>query len=351
MTNNIEIGSEFEMPDEGVISACTEFSEYELTLSGRTAIHLAIQDLLSQREVQKAWLPSYCCASMIQPFQDSGIPVCFYSVNRDRASGISRERFVPKYNDVVVSMDFFGFSDYENQALIESCLSNGVLVIEDTTHSFLSSNSDYNADYCIASIRKWFPLAFGGVVKKRDNSIKGKLHQPNEQIVKQKRRAMQEKTDYLNSSERDPDAKAQFLDKFRICNQSLLQEYKNFGIDAWSKSVLMKQDIDEIRQCRRENAKMLLNGLKHIRNINPLFPSIREEDCPLFVPIVLEKRDQLQKRLADQKIYCPVHWPKPRPEAKSDLYESEISLICDQRYGKKDMERILDVLTKFSKDN
>ena len=69
-------------------------------------------------------------------------------------------------------------------------------------------------------------------------------------------------------------------------------------------------------------------------------------DCPLFVPIVIakEKRNAIRKKLIDNQIYCPVHWPHPNAECQSNLYEMELSLVCDQRYNGDDMKRIVEVL-------
>lgn len=351
MSKYIEIGSEFEMPCEGLNPTDTKFEEYVLTYSGRTSIHLAIQDLLTQKAINKVWLPSYCCSSMIQSFQDFNIPICFYTVNGSRTGGVIREKFFPKVHDIVVSMSYFGFSDCDNEALIDLCVSKGISVIEDCTHSFLSLINYHDADYAIASIRKWFPLASGGVVKKKNNKMFCVLQKPNEYIIKEKRMAMQEKADYLNSSEIGPETKTRFLGKFEMFNQNLFREYKNLEIDPWSRSVLKKQNIDAIRCRRRKNATILLDGLSKLCGIRPLFSSLGENDCPLFIPVVSEKRNYLKKWLADQKIYCPAHWPKPCIEANTDLYDTELSLICDQRYNDEDMARILEVLTKFSKDN
>ena len=75
---------------------------------------------------------------------------------------------------------------------------------------------------------------------------------------------------------------------------------------------------------------------------------IENMDCPLFVPVIIKngKRDVIRKKLVDNEIYCPVHWPHPDANCESNLYEMELSLVCDQRYGREDMQRIVDVLNK-----
>jgi hypothetical protein len=59
-----------------------------------------------------------------------------------------------------------------------------------------------------------------------------------------------------------------------------------------------------------------------------------------FVPILLPNRNEIRAHLTKNEIYCPVHWPKPEG-CESNIYDHELSLICDQRYGIKDMKRIV----------
>lgn len=50
-------------------------------------------------------------------------------------------------------------------------------------------------------------------------------------------------------------------------------------------------------------------------------------------------------------IYCPIHWPIPERimlnNETRQVYEEELSLICDQRYGNNDMLRIAKVINDF----
>jgi hypothetical protein len=48
-----------------------------------------------------------------------------------------------------------------------------------------------------------------------------------------------------------------------------------------------------------------------------------------------------------QEIFCPVHWPLENMDVRrgSQLAESELSLIIDQRYERNDMDKIINILT------
>ena len=129
--------------------------------------------------------------------------------------------------------------------------------------------------------------------------------------------------------------------------------------DARSLEVLKTTDVSFIKVRRRENARVLANAINEIKDlrvkcINPLLTTL---DTPLFVPIMVtpESRNLLRRYLIDNDIYCPVHWPlsdlhKPMTGSKQ-LFESELSLICDQRYGENDMKRIAVTIKEFLENN
>jgi hypothetical protein len=176
-----------------------------------------------------------------------------------------------------------------------------------------------------------------GDLKYRPNKI------PPKEYISLKKSAMELKSIYLENG--DESLKPRFLSLFKKANEWLAENYSGLSIDDESKEYLSKVNADEHYSIRRKNAVVLYEGLSQIEGIVPLF-RFEDMDCPLFVPVIIEtgKRDQIRNKLTENKIYCPVHWPKPNAECKSNLYDVELSLICDQRYNSSDMERIISVL-------
>ena len=89
-----------------------------------------------------------------------------------------------------------------------------------------------------------------------------------------------------------------------------------------------------------------------------IFPTLTEDDCPMFVPILVPegKRNELRRYLIQRDIYCPVHWPvspyhKLQKGPETDLYDNELSLVCDQRYTERDMLRMVEAIHEFWKEN
>ena len=95
----------------------------------------------------------------------------------------------------------------------------------------------------------------------------------------------------------------------------------------------MHFDVKTVKRIRRENAKVLLKAFHGIFELG-------EDDCPLFVPILTEKRDDIRHYLMEKDIYCPVHW------SKFDWNGQELSMVCDQRYDGADMLRIVEQLKR-----
>ena len=73
----------------------------------------------------------------------------------------------------------------------------------------------------------------------------------------------------------------------------------------------------------------------------------------MFVPILVDPhiRNDLRSYLINRAIYCPVHWPKsPYHGVCNELYDMELSLVCDQRYDFADMDRVLQAIKDYFTD-
>lgn len=317
-----EIGSEFHrMPfEEG--HGLTLPRPGSFVFSGRTAIEAVLRDI---PDAHTALLPSYCCDSMIVPFLDAGIDVSFYKVGWD--NGLKVE--INGLADIFLWCNYFGFKNEMPEL-------NGK-VIEDITHSMLSMHPSHpRSDYLVASLRKWEPINCGGYC-----SLKMDREAPPDEFVRLKSAAMELKKDYLEDS--DPKKKPQFLSMFGESNHWLADHYSGLSIDPFSHGFLRSVDVEQQRRIRRENAKALYEGLRN--KVQFMFP-LEDMDCPLFIPILLPNRDEVRAHLTKNEIYCPVHWPKPEG-CESNIYDLELSLICDQRYSIEDMNRIVSVIQEI----
>lgn len=352
----MEIGSEFWL-DNSDLKNNYKIKENDrnqiLFMSGRTAIDYAINLIKEKRKIQKIYFPSYCCQSMLQPFIEEKIKIEFYDVYL-KEGHLVYDIDCNKNCDLFYAMNYFGYSKYNMDYYINEFRKRNILVLEDSTHSWLSNRKyNNNSDLVIASLRKWFPIISGGILisnsKEFDLNNIEKVLKVNSFYNYSKEMAMKEKFQFINNQNKIP--KSQFLLKFSKANEILKKDYKNYKIDDKSYIILKeKLDIENIKEKRKKNVEIIYKYIKECPNIAHFKDIDLENDCQIFVPIFLknqEKRDKLKKIFIENQIYCPNHWEIPElitNEKQREIYNRELSLICDQRYTIEDIKKYLNYI-------
>ena len=307
------------------------------TISGRTAIDVILQDVLRKRLVNTVAMPAWCCDSMIAPFLAYGIEVRFYDYG---------------HTDITYSTDIFyltNYFGYENTLQIETVKrfkEKGSIILYDRTHSFLMEDEKYQeiADYSFASIRKWMGVIGGAVV----NGLTEKPTLKGYPYASVKEKAMREKFQYLQGDASI--VKEDFLKTFGEFVHHLAEDYQNYAMDDLSYALYKQENLQAMKQKRKENAAYIHENLKDLQ----FMYSLSDKSVPLFVPVLFEtkeQRDFVRKKLIEQQIYCPVHWTQPKQIPTSfqvnDIVNRELSLICDQRYGIAEIERMVSQIKQI----
>lgn len=346
----MEIGSEF---SEGSVfwgeNKYLNIVDYpkRYVLSGRTGLHLIAEEL--KVEISNILLPNYCCSSMILPFYQQGFNISFYdSFNLDNI-------VLDKKIHAILIMDYFGFLSEATVRFAMKCKNAGKIIIIDATQSAFSYVKTYElADYLIISYRKWFDCLCAVVYSKNGFKLP-KINSENHFYDETWRKAARIKASYLNSLISD---KSQYLKLYAEANQNLSNDYIEYTANSAEIEIVSKADSSTMRKLRRENAGYLIHEIKKIQNkfdVQLIFDNMKEEDCPLFVPILLDEKNRFAIRdvLIKNDIYCPVHWPidERYPYDNTFYHRRELSLICDQRYRIKEMERQISVLTQALQSN
>lgn len=329
-----EIGSEF-WTKHNIVQQRDVGNEVCL-LSGRTALSFVIDDICRAHDFRKVLLPSYCCESMIQPFVSREIEVQFYDVDVYHAK-------YPYENDAdaVLLIDFFGYSNPQNEVIARFEKQAGKIVIYDGTHK-LDGNPEVEAyaDYSFCSYRKWFYCNFAKAIKHCGVFDSAELR-TNDRYVAIRNLAAEKKEKYISGFTAE---KEDFLKLFSKAEEMLDEDYSGYS------GAPVAYDVNEIAEKRRENAGYLIGELKIIPEIGLWRDSVRPNDVPLFVPILVDPliRNDLRRVLINEKIYCPIHWPASSYHGDcNEVYDMELSLICDQRYGLEDMARMVDVIKGY----
>ncbi len=327
-----EIGSEFWTKNPNL--NCDLPGNEKHLLSGRTALNYIIEEIKKSKQIKKAMLPAYCCNSMIMPFLEQGIEVQFYSVEIG-----SVDYCYSNDVDVVLLVDFFGYVNFQNIEIAKTERLKGKTIIYDFTHKIDRNIAlEEFVDYSFCSYRKWLYCNDAVAIKHSGNFVNNSKLLFNDRYVEIREDACNLKNEYMNGLSEN---KADFLKKYNLAETILENDYKNYvGIPC-------KIDVLDIVSKRRENAKFIIDKLKNCKNISLWKSDIDDCDCPMFVPIFLEKhlRDRLRLVLIKNDIYCPIHWAKPECVVNNGwIYDKELSLICDQRYSINDLDRMLNLV-------
>lgn len=344
-----EVGGEFWKADVMNVRRQLVASPHELLLSGRTALDFIIKDIKSAHRLQKVYMPSYCCSTMIQPFIDNSVKVDFYRVGFENGKYSYDIDFHTKC-DAVLIMQYFGYCNRTVEEAIESFNKLEKVIIEDATHSWFSKFPySFESDYVFASFRKWTGVACGAVaIKQKDRFNVSVQDETNYEFINMRQQAATLKKGFIEKNE---DNKETFLSLFDQAENLLETDYHNYSIPKKHKDIITRIDEEKIKTARQINAVYLVEGLKGCCEVEVI--TIDSRDTPLFVPIIVHNgmRDKLRQHLIDNHIYCPAHWPVTMYHNIScfDLYNNSLSLVCDQRYSILDMQRIISSIHDFYK--
>lgn len=298
-------------------------------LSGRSALTYILKDIIKKSTVHTVALPSWCCESMIIPFLKAGLKVYFYPVYFFGGQLVQEPDLTC---DVILVMDYFGYASSRDYSSYPGT------VIRDLTHSIFSGFHQ-DADYYFGSLRKWSGFLTGGFAW-GEQLLPANILVPDRDYVHLRQQAMLQKKMYMEGKCTDK----VYLRMFGNAEERLDTIHAVQGADDTDIANASMLDIEYIKKRRRENATVLLNSIREMA----VFPEPKDSDCPLFVPIYLKERDKLKKHLIQNHVYCPVHWPVSQYHSLEkkcqELYDREISLVCDQRYSAQDMEYICELI-------
>lgn len=342
-----EFGSEFHINKDHVINEKNEvetnifayLSEFNTLYfdSGRSAL-LA---LLANIKYKKVLLPDYICESVRGCFRECEI--VYYRINEDFT--IDWDDLFTKCTeaiDIVYLHYFNGYigENYRFQELNTIKVQKHFVIIEDTTHSLFTASRTIG-DYCICSLRKWFPIPDGGVLYSI-NELCFREYSCNHWAEK-KMKAMVEKGSYLEGNDV---RKESFLKVFAETESMLDAQTEPYCISDIAVDILKHIDMNSVIKIRRRNSGILY---KRLPDKNVALGGIGQ--VPLFFTVSVDHRDDLRKYLTDNKVYCPVHWPLYKEleqiEGAVLKHKRELSIPIDQRYSAEDMEYIADVIADF----
>jgi len=354
------IGSEFALADEDITLKRNEHRTFipksrttYWVASGRDAL-LAFVKGYRLTSSDELLLPSYICTEVIQTLRKH-VHVSFYPVKSDLSVAIrSIESCMTPATRAMLLVHYFGFPHPQLQALSRFCKNRGVALIEDCVQAAFTKVGGKAigdvGDLAFCSFRKFLPIPDGGwlvvqtpvSIRLQDSPAHRVYVQLRDSVLRMKAISLQ---DQVPKRVRDFFFKESFVlveDGFGYpkpapMEKASLDLLKRFPLYAWARQ-------------RRKNYQQLLLLLP--RRIKPLFERLPAGVVPLGLPVLSRRRDALQRDLAAERIYAPVHWRLGSvPEEYEDAWELShqlLTLPIDQRYGSLEMKRIATALCRYA---
>ena len=317
-----------ELVIKSVLKNWTSDQNFGLFSTARSIILSLKKELGSQN----IWIPELYCD-------------VFKEVREVKHYLLSKGRFDPdvqflsenvKENDIVLVVDYFGtevsqeFIDFAKQQ-------TSVHWVEDAAHNLMPLKNW--ADFTLFSPRKLVGVSDGGILV-QNNVTKQKINFSNWTI------------DSINS----PQSIAPFLrlvaPEFKNLHDIYRIEELNLGNELRSMSEfthwqLNYMKLDEKVSQRREN---FLTLQQEFDQLLPTGLCFTPETVPFGFPIYTKNRNEIQRKLAQEDIFAPIHWQSGgnMRTARQALHEaSTLTIPCDHRYFAEDMENIKHNLMKF----
>lgn len=302
-------------------------------------VRCALLALCESVKPKLAWLPSYLCCAILDPFRNLGVPVRFYNVgsNLETGEGVWTEDV--EKGDLVLMIHYFGFPN--RTFPFAELKRQGAVVVEDASQGLFVKQVCPESTCIVYSPRKFLGVPDGGIMASLHNNgiALRNLEPPPIEWWKNALTTAQMRREFdLVGGENV------WFPLFRHVEEA-------FPLGPYRSSELAKMlietstDYELIRIKRRQNYLALLDQLRAFA----LFPDLDAETVPLGFPVCVEaaRRDSVLEHLYGKRIYPPIHWHikdiVPGEHKDSHLLSRRIlTLVCDQRYTISDMMRQAD---------
>jgi hypothetical protein len=319
------------------------------TDSGRSALLLALEEITRRGGRKLAWVPAYCCHSVLLPFQACGFTVRFYGQGAT-LDGEPRFAGTPDADDTFLYIHYFGRRNLAAETWCSEQRRRSPLhVIEDCVQAGLNSATGGFGDFAFTSMRKFVPQPDGALLA-ADAPIEADLADPDEAFVSGKT---------IGKLLRGAGFHDSSLSLLTTAEERIDRAVRPARLSLIASHLMARTDFAAAASKRRANFSALMNELRSSglspRFLVPLIGEIAPSEVPLGMPVVVAdgRRDAVRAFLAAHAIYCPVHWvvdhlgSEPAWRDEIALSRSILTIPIDQRMGCAEIAFVVKTLNAF----
>ena len=299
------------MPVEGIaLNTCRNALEYII---------------LQLTDVKRVFIPYFTCEAIVEPLKRLPVEFVFYRINEQLEI---YEELVLEEGDYLIANNYFGIKDKYIAYLAEKYGER--LIVDNAQALFSPMIPGIKAVY---STRKFVGVADGGFAfgVSAESALKyetdNTLGRDSHLYIRKEKGAEAGFKDYQTN-------------ECKLNNQPIKR------ISPQTSSILLKIDYNLIVEKRRNTFQFISKALGSKNQLQ--LPSINSFICPMVYPFMTND-ESLRERLIKNKVFVARYWPNVLEWCKEEDFEYRLAtqiipLPIDQRYGKNDMERILEII-------
>ncbi|MGH2559893.1 MAG: DegT/DnrJ/EryC1/StrS aminotransferase family protein [Thermomicrobiales bacterium] len=232
-----------------------------------------------------------------------------------------------------------------------------IILVEDHTHDPFSPWAGRSAThYALASLRKTLPLPDGALLWSPRQLPVPAPSSPPPAAAHDHLAAMVLKGAYLRGA---GVARDEYRALYLRADHALATATDSTASD-FTRNVLGRLPVSRFRQQRASNVRHLVQLLsgQPIAGWEPLFTTWPDETVPFNGVLRCRStsvRDRLRQYLIERDVFCPIHWEQTTGEVVSDdplardLSQRVLTVPVDQRYGRADVARIVEIIADFAR--
>lgn len=285
-----------------------------------------LEYILRARGYKKIYIPYYTCDSILTPVKTLGIEYEFYHIDKDFhiVDSVKTGK-----DEVLLYTNYYGLMEsYANEVAYEYSPN----IIIDNTQAFFSKPREHTDTF--NTCRKYFGVPDGAYLftdAKLDMDI------PQDHSTARMKAVL----DRLDKSPEEA------FGEYHECEQTLRES----GMRRMSKltqNIMGSIDYNEVANIRLRNYHTLDMALAEG---NEIHFHMNYGTIPMVYPYYCRK-EGLRQHLINNKVYIAKYWNNVidwtrKDSLEADLAENLLPLPIDQRYGKEEMEFIIDTIKSF----
>lgn len=287
--------------------------------TGRACLRLILHLL----KPSLVYVPYYSCDALCEPMQTMNIPIKYYEIDENLEI-----ESIPNLNprEYLIACDYFGVKGNYVDKLIGKY---GESIIVDNTHRFFHEGYENNCSF--TSARKYFGVpdgAFAYIAKHKWTKVI-----PRNSSVSILHNA-------LRLLGRQQESYEAYLDYEKSLGDNLER------VSLLSERLLSQVDYEKVQEVRKSNFLYLANALAEQNELD-----VNSSESPFCYPF-LPTRPIKKEKLYSEQLFIPSLWLDTlnRSNLQNSFLTSKklsqelLPLPIDHRYGREDMNRIIDVI-------